>query len=266
MEEGKTENKKRKKGVIIVVLLIVAICIGGFVYINKDKLFSKKIEPESSVKEEPKEEEEPVEEEEPAVTSNTNEDKNASKYIDQLLVGMHCNRIELFTNNKKVLASDIDAETAYEIALSNASDVFKNDEVTVEEASRAVQKYLGKDYKLDVSKITASKDTCVSHYYDKKLNKFISQETACGGSCGPQTTYKKVKEEENNGVLKIYVKVVFIDKNLTNFYSDFNKTKLIGKAPEDGNIESYFDKGSDYQFTFRNEDGNYVFVSSEPIK
>ena len=47
------------------------------------------------------------------------------------------------------------------------------------------------------------------------------------------------------------------------YYTDFAHTKRIENAYE------HLDRmkqGSNYRFTFKNEDGNYVFVSSEPIK
>ena len=80
-----------------------------------------------------------------------------------------------------------------------------------------------------------------------------------------------VKAVDTDGILKIDVKVIFasLDEGKDGMYSDYAKTNKIGTF-EDNNQDvtrqALFEKGSDYQFTFKLEDGNYVFVSSEPVK
>lgn len=264
MEENKEietleEKKKGNKGLIVVIVLLLLICcgMGGFIFMNKDKIFSTKSEPEAGDKEK-------KEEKEPVVTVFEVDDAKISKLIDNLIVGFECNRLEVYTNDNKVSASDISNDIAYEVAVYNQDSNLSKDSVSTDEITKLVQKYFGKDYKFDPETLTDRKGQCISHYYDKASKQFAYQETACGGTCGPHTTYKIVKAVDTDGVLKLDVKVIFVDQNITNFYSDYAKTNIIGGF--DNDVESYFNQGSDYQFTFKNEDDNYAFVSAEPIK
>ena len=69
------------------------------------------------------------------------------------------------------------------------------------------------------------------------------------------------KAIEEDGMLKLTLRVVFGDDN-SSFYADFNHSKLL-----DSNVNEYtlvpYEKGSAYLVTYKIEDGNYVFVSSE---
>ena len=242
--------------VIIIVLLMIACLIGGYLI---NEMNNKKDNDGDSVIElddETKEQNEIVYE---------TTDETVSKLIEKYRSGFDCSRLEVFANDKKVKASDISNDVAYEVAVFNKNDVFTKDTVTVEEVTKEVQKYFGKDYKFNPDSLKERKGTCISHYYDKENKQFAYQETACGGTCGPRTTYKLTKAIEKNGKLELTIKVLFAswDKGKEGYYSDYQKTNKIGTFED--YLESMFEKGSTYKFTFKNEDGNYVFVSSEPV-
>ena len=134
--------------------------------------------------------------------------------------------------------------------------------ITLDEYKKAVQKYLGKDYIFNPDEIDFSDYYCNQYNYDKETKTFTAQETACGRTCGPGTTYQVTKAIEKDGQLEISTSVVFSDGN--KYYSNYQKTDIIVDHIYDTTLIP-FDKGSKYLFKFKLEDGNYVFVSSEPI-
>ena len=252
------EEKKGGKGLIVLVILLLLICcgLGAFIFMNKDKL----LENEKTTVEKESKKDSVKKCDEVKVYETT--DESVTKLIRQLVAGMECNALEIFTNDKKVTASDISADRAYDIVMYN-QDSGASGTLTLDDLTKIIQKYLGKDYKFDVDKLRKTKGACISHYYDPSTKTFIPQETACGGTCGPHTTYQIVKAYDTNGTLEIDVKVLFVDKNMTGFYSDYNTTNLVSNF--DIPVSDYA-KGSLYKFIFDEEDGNYVFVSSEPVK
>lgn len=256
------EKKKGNGGLIILVVLLLIACIGmgGFIFVNKDKLMATE-NTKTTVDNEKKDTNDSncKEQKVYAVT-----DEKISNLIDQLTVGFSCDALERYTNDKKVTVDEISNDRAYEIALYNQGQEKSNSTITVDELTKMIQKYLGKDYKFDISKINQSKGkTCISHYYDSSSNTIVPQETACGGTCGPHTTYTIVKAIDTDGMLELDVKVLFVDKDFTGFYSNYAKTN---KVSEVENSFLPFEKGDTYKFIFKNEDGNYVFVSSELVK
>ena len=254
------EKKKSPVGtillVIIIILLMGACLIGGYLIHEMQDKKDNKGDNVTTVDDNTKE---------PTQKVYDVTDETVSNLIEKYRVGFDCARLEVFTNDKKVTANDISNDVAYEVAVFNKNDVFTKDTVTVEEATKEVQKYFGKDYKFDPDSLKERKGTCISHYYDKANKQFVHQETACGGTCGPRTSYKLTKAVETDGVLELNTKVIFAswDKATEGYYSDYQKTNKIGTFEEYN--ELIYDKGSTYKFTFKNEDGNYVFVSSEQV-
>lgn len=258
LEEKVEIKKKGNKGLVVLVILLLLICcgLGAFIFINKDKLFEKEIK--QVEKENKKDSVEKCDE----VKVYETTDEKISKLIDDLIAGMDCYRLEIYANDKKVLSSDINANIAYDVAMYNSSKEVK-EKITVDEINDIIKKYFGKDYKFEIDKLSDRKGTCISHYYDKSTKTFVSQETACGGTCGPHTIYEVVKAVDTNGILELDVRILFTDKNATGYYSNYKKTNLVQEL--DSNQFLQFEKGALYKFTFKNEDGNYVFVSSEPV-
>ena len=266
-EEVKVEAPKKKGSgllIVLVIVLVVASLVGGFFIGTSGILVGKKEEP--GKKEEKKDTKK--EEKEPVVTNYAVTDEKVANLINNLDVGIlddSCKTLEIYTNDKKVEVKDIPALKAYRIA--EAAEFFDSGKqsISLDEFTKVVQKYLGKDYKFNPED-GLGKGHCMAYYYDASTKTFNKQETACGGTCGPRTNYNIVKAVDTDGVLKIDVKVIFasLDEGKDAFYSDYQKTNKIGTFEDD--LSSLYSKGSNYQFTFKLEDGNYVFVSSEPIK
>ena len=264
-EEVKVETPKKKNSIgwiILVIILMIGCLIGGY-FINELGLLS--FNKDKEVKEEKKETKK--EEKEPVVTIYAVTDEKVSKLIENINVGTldGCNGFEDYANDKKVVANDITSQKAFRIA--ETAEFFNSgkESISLDEFTKVVQKFLSKDYKFNPED-GMGKGKCMSYYYDASTKTFNKQETACGGTCGPMTSYKMVKAVDTDGVLKIDVKVIFasLDEGKMGYYSDYQKTNKIGSVEEQ--IAYLYDKGSDYQFTFKLEDGNYVFVSSEPVK
>lgn len=258
-------KKKGNGGLIVIIVLLLAVCIGlgGFVFINKDKLFSSNEPKETKEKKETKKEEKA-----PVVTNYEVTDGRVADLIENLLrVGLyksHCRIVEFYANDKKVTPNDIENLMAYHLAEGAAAH--GQGSFSLDDMNKAIHKLLGKDYQFDPTSIDYKGQSCPSFTYESETKMFVKQPTACGGTCGPATSYKMVKVVDTDGILRIDVKVIFVslDEGKDGIYSDYAKTNKIGTLEEDR--EPLYSKGADYQFTFKLEDGNYVFVSSEPIK
>ena len=268
MEEKKEVQKSKKKRplvgiviVIIIVLLMIACFICGFL-LSEVKIVNKAVEDGEKIDKDTKTEE-------PTQKVYDITDEKVSKLIDHILLGYNseCTQLERFTNDKKVTVNDIPNIAAYHIAAGNEFTIDINnkpDSISLDDFNKAIAKYLGKNYKFNPESIDYKDSTCPQYYYDKNTKTFKKQETACGWTCGPRTTYKLTKAVETDGVLELDVKVIFaqLTSGKEGYYSDYQKTNKIGTIEEFG--DSLFEKGTSYKFTFKNEDGNYIFVSSEP--
>lgn len=243
-------KKSSPIGVIILVIILMIGCLVGGYFLNESGILSGD-----------KKDTEEQEEKEPVVTNYEVTDAKVAKLIDNLDRGIlddSCKTIELYANDKKVGVNDITTQKAYRIAETDYYNSGK-DSISLDEFTKTVQKYLGKDYNFNPAD-GMGKDKCMSYVYSAASKAFNKQETACGGTCGPRTNYKLVKAVDTDGTLVLSAKVIFASSD--GFYSDYAKTNKIGSFEE--NNETLFSKGSDYKFTFKLEDGNYVFVSSEP--
>lgn len=246
-------KKKSSIGVIILVIILMIGCLVGGYFLNESGILSGK---KDTTKEDKKE---------PVVTNYEVTDSKVAKLIDNLTSGgFDCQVLKTYVNDHKVTVDDISSDRAFRIA---EKEIFNSleESYTLDEISNIVKKYLGKDYKFN-PKDNMGKGECYSYYYDSTNKEFKKQETACGGTCGPMTSYKLVKAVDTDGELVLNAKVIFVtyDSENDGYYSDYNMTNRIGSYEDD--LDSLFTKGSDYKFTFKLEDGNYVFVSSEPAK
>ena len=263
-KDVRTPKKKSPIGLIILIIILMCGCLVGGYFINEKGLI--KLGNEKETKEEKKKETK-KEEKEPVVTNYAVTDEKVANLIRNIDVGAleNCNGFEDYASNKKVEAKDVSSIKAFRIA--ETAEFFNSGKqsITLDEFTKVVQKFLGKDYKFNPED-GMGKGKCMSYYYDASTKTFNKQETACGGTCGPITNYKLVKAVDTDGVLKLDVKVIFAstDEGKMGYYSDYSKTNKIGTFEEQ--IDPLYNKGSDYQFTFKLEDGNYVYVSSEPLK
>lgn len=263
MSEEVVEKKKHTGVKVLLVLLLMIGCLvlgyylsnSGIVNINlgTDK---EKVEKKNSTE---KENCGTTDEEKVTVYATT--DEKVHDLIETLISGLGCFNIEDFTNDKKVLASDISNDRAF--VMSQWDFYYENvAEVSLEDYTKKVQSILGKDYQFDPTKISNNVLSCPAYLYDSNNKKFVKQDLGCGGTCGPRTTYRIVKAMDKDGVLDLYAKLIFVKSGEDGYYSDYSRINKISENYED----EPFEKGDMYHFTFKNEDGNYVFVSSEIAK
>lgn len=256
MEKNETKEKKSNGvlvTVLIVFLLIVFTCFGyaaGGVRVT-----------ESVVKESSKEVKEKNESQSSSkVTVYETTDEKITSLLGTLFSMPGCGTgIETFINNSKVETKDVTNLQAYHMVQKNH---WNDEAISLDDFQKEVHKYLGKDYVFEATSVDYKGETCPIFNYDAASQTFKKQETACGWTCGPVGThYLVTKAIEEDGMLKLTLRVVFGDDN-SSFYADFNHSKLL-----DSNVNEYtlvpYEKGSAYLVTYKLEDGNYVFVSSE---
>lgn len=109
----------------------------------------------------------------------------------------------------------------------------------------------------------------------------ITSVDGCGGTWGPHyEIYKKyTKAEKNNNEIYLYEKIAFVNIKFVDYsndydvsfdiYSDIKHSKPIANnVINEKEIFSskYIDKFSEYKYTFKLEDGNYIFYSVEKVK
>lgn len=253
MSEEKEIKKSNSSVVILLVLLIMILSIGIGYLIGTKNIVKKDTEPKEIEKDK---------KESKTIVYNTTDEVVISSMDKIIDFGLQCNNIERYVTDKKYKSSDIPSQVAY--AMVEFKE-FKNKNIstiTLDEYTKAVQKYLGKDYIFNPDEIDFSSYYCNQYNYDKEAKTFTAQETACGKTCGPRTTYQVTKATEKDGQLDITASIVFSDGK--KYYSNYQKTDVIVDHIYDTTLIP-FDKGSKYLFKFKLEDGNYVFVSSEPI-
>ena len=250
-------KKKSPIGIVILMIILMIGCLVGGYFINESGILSKD---KKDTEEKGKDKKDPV-----VVTNYDVTDEKVVNLISNLTSGgFDCQVLKIYANDHKVTVEDISADRAFRIA---EKEIFNSgkESYTLDEMSNIVKKYLGKDYKFNpVNQM--GKGDCYSYYYDGSSKEFKKQQTACGGTCGPMTRYKLVSAVDTDGELILKAKVIFVtyDEKNEGYYSDYAMTNRIGSYEEDS--EYLLSKGSDYKFTFKLEDGNYVFVSSEPVK
>ena len=275
------QPKKKKPVFLIAFLIILGVsCIGGGYYLNESGLFAdEEVEDVSEQYIEPDEtEEENGDGQETTNTSSENtEYEKYNKLINNLLEidlargrEYSCSALDKLVVDKKIVANDITNDMAWDIIMADGS-LKRSESISLDTVNSFIRKYLGKDYVFDPKSVDTN--VCSGHYeYDettKTYNLIPTQGGGCGGTCGPMTTYKIVKAVDTDGTLVLNVKVVFAkytEGSEYAYFSDYARTNGIGDNSEKTDINTLFEKGADYLFTFKLEDGNYVFVSSEPVK
>lgn len=258
------EKKKGNSGLIILVALLLLLCVGmgAFIFVNKDKLTAKENTKTT------------VENEKKAINEGDCKELNVYDTADSTITDLISNlnvsilgdwkHFELFVNDKKVEAKDVDQLTAYHMVERN---YFSSDakSISLEEFTKEVQKILGKDYAFKPESINYNGSSCPQYNYDANTKTFNKQQTACGGTSGPVgIKYIITKAVESDGLLEINVRVAFGDGSSI-FYSDYARTKVL-KEYSGSETDLDYSKAALYKFTFKSEDGNFVFVSSEPVK
>ena len=138
-------------------------------------------------------------------------------------------------------------------------------EISLKDFQESIKHYFKEGYTFDPSKVHYNGASCFPYTYNADLEKFVFQETSCGGTCGPnRSQYKITGAVEKNSILKVDVKVLFGSQaEDVKFYSDYQRTNFVTDDYE--NIEDYYKNGGEYLFTFEKVDGYYVFSSCEKV-
>ncbi len=269
--------EEKKSNGLVVVAIILSLIIGGIggYFLTTNFLSKNEINNESNTSNENKTTENKN------ITVYSTADPKVSKLIDNLIIAyddiiMSCTvGIWEFANDKKIETKDISSVDAFEM-VDKYEDLNKDGKITSDEIEKSIQKILGKDFKFD-SNVNIQK--CGGASYDPKTKELYYGSDQCGGDCGFRYSampfYKLVKAVDIDGILEIELKAIFENEN-KKIYSDYSKKNLIATYDEENNqflnskkevisLDELLNKGSDYKFTFKSEDGNYVFVSSEPI-
>lgn len=262
-ESNLTKEKKKGRLLLVVCFIIMMVLCGGLGYLlGTSDLINPKVVSNGEKKEVKK-----AVKKESAKYLSVYDDvviDNYSKVVSNYLT--KCDDLKFFFNDKKVEVKDIDNQRAYATVMRKYGDG-TNSEIPASQIKEDAKKIFGKDYDLTLTEELCN-DLCINYAYNKASDSFTSRQTACGSACGPVGTEVSVSKAVIDGDnLIIDLKAVFRDydesTNGVIYFGDYAKTKQIDSVNEG---MARMKKGSDYRFTLKNEDGNYVFVSSEPIK
>lgn len=253
------EQEKKKNGGKLFIGLLIGLIIGigscyTYFYFNPAKINSEKSDTNNAEKKGSSKE---------ACTKNYDTTESiAYDNLEKYMVGVGCDVIGTYFTDHKVVASDISNLMAY-----NAATIKYNDDqstLTAEQVEGYIKALFGKDYNYQPSEEIQQYKNCNGHYYDPTSNNYPYQSRECGWTCGPSLpVYNITKATEEEGVLTLDVRVAFRDiENDLVYYSNSAKTQLI---PNVSNQLDAVKNGGKYRFTLKEEDGNYIFVSSEPI-
>lgn len=246
--------------VFIVILFIVSSFFGGY-YMGANKDIRTVINKISNATKKKKKTTEVTETKEEKKVDLA--DSKIANLIPNLLKGFDCWTIEEFANDKKIVANDISAQRAFTIAETNTFYFSRKQIISFDEYNNEIKKFLGSSYLFNPEKIEYGGENCPQFEYQKDSKEFIRRPNNCGGVCGNNVSvYRVINGKYENDNLILIVKVLFGSREGTNFYKDYNKMKFITNDPD--NLDNSLGQGGEYQFTFREEQGNYVFVSSEP--
>ena len=271
MEEKESKREKNSNhnryAVEIVCLIIFLILLGGCAGWYGNELFSK------SDKTVVKEKNEQDEKQDSQMIVYEGTDEKILSLLTNLYMPFHgCIENHEFIRDKKVVAQDISDSLAYEIAINRGGYYAKKlDSIALDDIEATIHKFLGKDYQFNpeaVSKEVNYRVACPGYDYDSSTKSFVKKrewDTDCGGTCDYAYAYDVIKAVEQNGILQLSLKFLFEGDNNT-LYADYHRTVSVINPTVSG-YERFtpFEKGTKYVFTFKVEDGNYVFVSSEPV-
>ena len=128
---------------------------------------------------------------------------------------------------------------------------------------------IGKNYNY----INENIDIIPGYTYDQEQGIYTPGPSGYGGACGPynEDRITSVNTEGNNIIFEVRVIFKDITNNTKTYYKDYERTELLNNLDLDEygyllNTTENMEKGSLYKVTFTNEDGNYIFVSSELIE
>ena len=261
-ESSLTKEKKKGRLLLVVCFILMMVLCGGLGYFlgAGDLINPKEDNVENDVNNSNDKEKDNNE------LKDVEVDEFMISLLDKMTTADICNMASYdYYTDKKVTVDDLSNRHAQLImlnALHKKGIVFSQySTFSSEMAHDIVKSILGKDYNY----IDESISFCPPVNYSSEEKTYSFGYSACGGSCGPHTVSKLLSAKKNDDIIELTIGVVFGPKgNDLKMYSDYDRTNVI---VEDGNVtDSDYEKGAKYKMTFKREDGNYVFVSSEPIK
>ncbi len=271
-------ERKKNKGLIMLVVILVLALIMTTGYIVYDKFIAGGEVEEKNDDNKVNTIKEDISEQLVDVDVNSTEIQDLFSNISHGL-NSYCG-INYYYQDKKIFAGDLSNDLVFDIILSQLYNDRKaqgelypfsqiGDGFTVNELDEKITSTFGKNYSFTHRTI----NSCPVFEYDSVNQKYvINSSPGCGGTCGAMNLKKVVRALKNDQTIELYVRVLFAGGvDTTDYYKDYNKTQKVEGLEMDSNnffpIESDNNvaKGSLYKLTFENEDGNYVFVSSELV-
>lgn len=271
-------ERKKNKGLIMLVVILVLALIMTTGYIVYDKFIAGGEVEEKNDDNKVNTIKEDISEQLVDVDVNSTEIQDLFSNISHGL-NSYCG-INYYYQDKKIFAGDLSNDLVFDIVLSQLYNDRKaqgelypfsqiGDGFTVNELDEKITSTFGKNYSFTHRTI----NSCPVFEYDSVNQKYvINSSPGCGGTCGAMNLKKVVRALKNDQTIELYVRVLFAGGvDTTDYYKDYNKTQKVEGLEMDSNnffpIESDNNvaKGSLYKLTFENEDGNYVFVSSELV-
>lgn len=133
---------------------------------------------------------------------------------------------------------------------------------TEDQLNEKIKEIFGKNYKFEHKNYPS----CPAWNYNAINKTYEYSGDGCGGSCGQISLRQVVKAIKTDNTIETYVRVLFV--NVDKYYKDYNKTIEVTDLEKagDGTVKESANnlaKGSLYKVIFTNEDGHYVFTSSE---
>ena len=271
-------ERKKNKGLIMLVVILVLALIMTTGYIVYDKFIAGGEVEEKNDDNKVNTIKEDISEQLVDVDVNSTEIQDLFSNISHGL-NSYCG-INYYYQDKKIFAGDLSNDLVFDIVLLQLYNDRKaqgelypfsqiGDGFTVNELDEKITSTFGKNYSFTHRTI----NSCPVFEYDSVNQKYvINSSPGCGGTCGAMNLKKVVRALKNDQTIELYVRVLFAGGvDTTDYYKDYNKTQKVEGLEMDSNnffpIESDNNvaKGSLYKLTFENEDGNYVFVSSELV-
>ena len=278
---------KKNSGLIVIFLIIGLLfgCIGGYLY--RESKEKKPIEKTNTI----------VEDREQVIDLSSDE---LSETMSKLTT-MSCNKIQYyyFLEKDKVTTKDISNEDAmifidydyYGFMDENAKSKIKKSEdgtdyieVSEDEVLEKIQKRFGSDYKFEHKTYENSGPAKFEYDKDKKQYKVILYGFGCTGPANTSIAQISKAFKKGDNMIVTY-RVLYGEDILDNpsstyyakYYQDYSKKKPVSKDDINYTNNGYtpnlmeanslylpnYNLGSEYEFTFKKDGSEYVFVSSE---
>lgn len=251
-----------KKNIVIAILIIALVGVVG--YIGYDKFYLV----EKSVKTDEKQEEQTEDSKEEVLETTDKTVLTAINKIDSAW-GYYCGTDSVYMTTKKVTTADISNDFAY-VTVMNKLATDTNSPVPASRLDKAIDETFGKDYQFKHQTYRS----CPLYSYDETTGYYNFTGSECGGTCGPTNIKRIVKAIKKDQTLEIYIRVIFSNPEIAegdrySYCKDSNLEQIVGylsyedRIYNEEQVTDLVSKGSLYKFTFKLENGNYVFYSSE---